>query len=342
MPDIFDLRTLIAAIRQMPPAQTFLGDLLFGEGKPFNTETVEVEYRKGKRKMAPFVSPLLPGKVTNREGYTVTMFKPALVKPLRPVTVIDLQKKAFGQDPFADQSPDERAREIIAQDTLDLDEEITRREEWMRRELIFTGKVTQKGEGVDQVLDFGFTNKAVLSGTAVWSNPDSDPIAELMNRRLTIIQKSGITPDAVIMASDVASAFIKHPLIQKLLDNRNFSVGQVDPRTIPNGATYIGSLKLPALDIYSYDEWFLDDETGAEQPMVPTGTYAMVSTRGVFNMHYGAVTIMVNGEFATIRGTRVPNSWATVEPPQRFLQLNSRPLPIPTNVDSWYICKVLQ
>ncbi|MDT2292343.1 major capsid protein [Paenibacillus larvae] len=93
MPDIFDLRTLIAAIRQMPPAQTFLGDLLFGEGKPFNTETVEVEYRKGKRKMAPFVSPLLPGKVTNREGYTVTMFKPALVKPLRPVTVIDLQKK---------------------------------------------------------------------------------------------------------------------------------------------------------------------------------------------------------------------------------------------------------
>jgi hypothetical protein len=339
MPDIYEPRTLIMGVRQLPPAQTFLGQLLFGSGKEFDTETVEVEFKKGKRKMAPFVSPLLPGKVSDRQGYRISYYKPALIKPMRPITTIDLQKKSFGMDPYAEQSPEERAQQLIAEDTIELDDEITRREEWMRRELLFKGKVEQKGEGVDQVLDYDFTNKVILTGANKWDDPNSDPIAELTNRQRTVIQKSGVTTDAVILSSDLADAFIRHPLILKLMENRNFKIGSIDPKTIPNGATYIGSLTRPALDLYTYDEWYIDDETGEEAPMIPDGTYALVSTRGEFNMHYGAVTIAVDETFATIRGTRIPYSWMVKNPPQRFYQLNSRPLPIPKNVDSWYIVK---
>ncbi|MDT2243126.1 major capsid protein [Paenibacillus larvae] len=65
------------------------------------------------------------------------------------------------------------------------------------------------------------------------------------------------------------------------------------------------------------------DETDEELPMVPTGTLAIASTRAKFSMHYGAVTIVSKEEeFSTIRGSRVPQSWVTKEPAQRFLQIS--------------------
>ncbi|MCY9511875.1 major capsid protein [Paenibacillus larvae] len=342
MPSIYDLRTLISAVRQIPPANTFLGDTLFTESTPFDTEQVEVEFQKGKRKMAPFVSPLLPGKVMDRQGYTTSFFKPALIKPMRAITSIDLNKKLFGQNPFETSSPEERAQELLARDLVELDDYITRREEWMRAQLLFTGKVIQKGDGVDQVLDFDFDNKAVLSGNAVWSNNASDPLGDLGKWRLQVIQKSGITPDVVIMSSDVATAFISNEKVQKALENRRINLANIDPKQLANGVTYHGTITSLGLELYSYDDWYLDDETDEELPMVPTGTLAIASTRAKFSMHYGAVTIVSKEEeFSTIRGSRVPQSWVTKEPAQRFLQVSSRPLPIPGNSDSWFVAKVL-
>ncbi|MEN8702492.1 major capsid protein [Bacillus infantis] len=341
MPGIYDTRTLIKAVRQLPKVTTFLGDTLFVEEKPFNTETVEIEYKKGHRKVAPFVSPLLPGKVMDREGYQTKFFKPALIKPMRPITIIDINKKSFGQDPFEETTPEDRAQQLLAEDTIELDENITRREQLMYSSLLFTGKVDQVGDGVSQTLDFDFTNKITLSGSDLWSAETSDPLKDLANYRLSIIQKSGINPDMVIMSSDVAAAFIGHPKILKALENRRINLANIDPKILANGVTYHGTITQLGLDLYSYDDWYYDDIDKTEKPMVPEGTLAMVSTRSKFSTHYGGVTIMVNNEFVTVKGSRVAQSWATVEPAQRFLQILSAPLPVPGNVDSWYVAKVL-
>ncbi|MDT2243124.1 major capsid protein [Paenibacillus larvae] len=66
-----------------------------------------------------------------------------LIKPMRAITSIDLNKKLFGQNPFETSSPEERAQELLARDLVELDDYITRRE-WMRAQLLFTGKVIQK------------------------------------------------------------------------------------------------------------------------------------------------------------------------------------------------------
>ncbi|MDX8367776.1 major capsid protein [Cytobacillus sp. IB215665] len=343
---LYDPRTMLEAVRQMKPVNTFLKDTFFSNNRTFTTETVDVDYYKGRRKMAPFVSPRLAGKVIAREGFDTKSFKAPLIKPKRVITADDLSKRSMGENIYSGSTPEERQAEMLANDLMELDDMITRREEWMASQVLFTGQVHMVGDGVDQVLDFNFTNKVVLTGSKLWDDPNSNPYADLKEWRLKVIKASGTTPDRVILASDVTESFINHPKTKELLDNRRIIMGQINPQTFPNGVTYLGSISALGLDIYSYDEWYYDDETDpenpTEKPMVPEGTVFLGSTRSRSSMLYGAVNIIQNGEnFGTFEGTRIPKSWVQNDPDARFLQINSRPLPVPHEVDAWHIAQVL-
>lgn len=342
--NIYDTRTMLAAVEMMMPVHTFLKDTFFSNVNTFTTEHVDVDYYKGRRKMAPFVSPLIAGKAVDRQGFTTKTFKPGSVKPLRIITGDNIIKRSLGENIYSVKSPDERAAELLAKDLSELDEEITRREEWMAAQIMFTGKVDIKGEGIDQQLDFDFTNKETLSGTKLWSDTaNSDPIADLKKWRLKVIQSSGTTPDVVIMASDVVDSFTSHPKVKEVMDNTRIILGKIEPRTLPNGVTFIGSISSLGLDVYSYDEWYFDEETQTEKPMVPTGNLMLASTRARSSMLYGAVTLTdaKTNNFVTFEGARIPDSWIKKDPASRFLQMHSRPLPVPHEVDSWYVAKVL-
>ena len=121
----------------------------------------------------------------------------------------------------------------------------------------------------------------------------------------------------------------------------------IKPQELPNGATYIGSLRGEGIDIYTYNEWYIDDFTDpakpAPKPLVPNGTLALLSTQANFSMNYAGVTFLdgKTEKFVTVEGARVPVSWIERGPDRRFLQLNSNPLPIPHEVDSWFVAQVL-
>ncbi|MFC3802812.1 major capsid protein [Cohnella sp. GCM10012308] len=349
MAGYYDTRTLLEAKRQIPSVLTFLRDRFTRTGKTFPTKTVEIEYMKGKRRLAPYVSELLPGKVIARDGRTVSVIEPALIKPARPITTIDLSKRGFGEDPYSGKTPEERAEELIASDMIDLDDTITRREEVALSELIFSGKVTQIGEGVSQIIDYNFTNKEILTGPTLWSEDTSNIVGDLVHWKQLVAKASGGAPGVLLVATDVANAFIENAKIQKLLDIRGFTLGGVAPRPPVGGATYIGYLNYPGVEIWSYDEWYLDD-TDLDgngdpklKPMVPAGTVAFLPTDPLFTFHYGGITIMGDdGNFRTIEGDRVPESWAEKSPAVRWLQISSKPLPVPVNSDAWYVAKVLE
>lgn len=340
---VYETRTLLAAIETMLPARTFLKDTFFNVPNTFTTESVDVEYRKGRRKMAPFVSPRMSGRVTERAGFTTKSFKPARIKPKRVITGDDIQKRSLGENIYSTKSPDQRAIEMVANDLAEMDEEITRREEWMIAQILTTGKVDIIGEGVDQQLDFDFTNKVILSGTDTWGNADSNPYEDLMKWRLKVLQASGVTPNTVILSSDVVMPFLSNPNVSKLLDNRNAYIGKIDPKALPNGVTYYGTFAALGVDVYSYDEWYYDEEAGEEKPMIPEGTVIIGSSNARSHICYGAVTLTDNktNNFITYEGARIPDSWVKKDPAARFMQLHSNPVPVPHEVDSWLVATVL-
>ena len=65
---------LLAAYKEERPATTFLKDRYFPDGINFATNEVIVEYKKGRRVLAPFVAPEINGKVMKRNGYIAKSF----------------------------------------------------------------------------------------------------------------------------------------------------------------------------------------------------------------------------------------------------------------------------
>lgn len=345
---IYEPRTMGRIVEKLPPVRTFFRDTFFRREETFNTESVDVDFVKGTRKVAPYVHRIIGGKTVPNTGYETKTYKPPLVAPDKITTVDDLLKRRPGESPVSGRSPAERAVLKMSDDFRELRDMISRREELMCVQSIFTGKIPIIGEGLNEVIDFGFTNTEVISAaTKKWSNAGSDPIGDL-KRWHKQVQKTGFTNcNACVMADDVATAFVGHEKVQKVLDVRNYNLAVIQPRQLPNGVTYVGTIHELGMDVYTYNEWYLDDwtdpETPEEKPLVPDGMLAMLSTNANYSMYYGAITLIDEGtkEFKTVEGKYVPDTWVKRKPARRFLQLQSAPLSVPHDVDSWFTAKVL-
>lgn len=339
--DMFKTRTMIQLLEQMKPARTFLKSTFFG-GTPrtFNTEYVDIDIIKGKRRMAPFVSPVIGGKTVERHGYTTNTYKPVLIAPDMVTTAEDAMRRAPGENIYGAASPSERMAEQLGRDMAELDSLITRREEWMCAQALFTGQIQMIGEGVNEIVNFGLdpTHNEVLAGTALWTDAASTPLTYLRTVRRKLIQDSGISPTIAVFGASAIDAFLTNPSVKDILDKRRVDMGQIVPDALPNGVTYYGYIRDVALDIYGYDEWYLDD-AGVEQPMVPAKKILVGSTNARTDMLYGAIVEADTNE--TFALPRAPKSWTVPKPSARFVALKSRPLPVPTQIDAFYVAQVV-
>ena len=198
------------------------------------------------------------------------------------------------------------------------------------------------------MIDFEFTNvETIVTAALKWSAPTSHPMADIERWR-TKVQKNGfVNCNICVMASDVSAAFINHPEVKELLDVRSYDLAAIKPRELPNGTTYVGTIRKLGLDIYEYNEWYLDNWTNPaapeEYPLVPDGALALMSTRADYSEYYGAITMIPEEgkKFVTVEGDMVPQTWIERRPDRRFLQINSKPLPVPHEVNSWFVAHVL-
>lgn len=91
---------------------------------------------------------------------------------------------------------------------------------------------------------------------------------------------------------------------------------------------------------------YLDNWTNKEQPedkpLLPANVVVLLSTEANYSMYYGAVGVTdeAGKTIEVVEGSRIPEQWVERRPPRRFLQLNSAPLCVPHEVDSWYVATV--
>ena len=148
------------------------------------------------------------------------------------------------------------------------------------------------------------------------------------------------------MGADALEAFLSDEEVQAVLDVRRFEVAVIAPKELPNGATYIGTIHEIAMDIYTYNEWYLDDWTKRDKPedkpLLPANVVVLLSTEANYSMYYGAVGIVdeAGKTISVEEGTRIPEQRVERRPARRFLQLSSAPIPVPHEVDSWYVATV--
>lgn len=334
----YTTREMIEAIDQTPPVRSFFQRTFFPGEQTHLAEKVEFDVRKGKRIMAPFVSPRKGGKVITRQGFKTNQFTTPKIAPERVLTVDDISKRAIGENIYSKRTPDEREDELLAKDFTDLEESIARRKEWMCRQILYEGKldVQDEEEGVDVQIDFGFTNIVVLGKDEQWTLKTVDPLPLFGRLRKKIIKDTGRAPDMAIFSSDVIKDFIQNEYVIKSMDVLNMKNVVIEPRVVDPALTFYGRIAELDLDIYTYDEWFLNDQ-GNEESMVPAGTVLLAHSDGEGQFEYGLVTQMEGKAFYHYEGKLVPKVWADENSEVKKVRLTSRPLPRPFDVESWAV-----
>lgn len=346
--DLYKTIKMLAAIQRMFPLRKFFSSTFFPGVETFTSEDVMFDYKKGKRKMAPFVAPRVGGITIGRDGFKTKKYTAPKIAPQRIITLDDLVLRGIGENLYSQKTPAGRQAELIGKDLAELDEMISRRIEWMARELLLGKPIVVKGfidaldaNFVEDEIDFGFTNKDILASTARWNDAGSMGLkyGNLKAWRKLVIKACGRAPTMAIFGSTAMDLFMADTGIQKIMDQQNATLALMHPKVQDEALTYYGTLPGLGLDLYTYDDWFVDDE-GVEQPYIPDD-HVILCRPGLGGFVYGAVTQMENDEqFHTYEGTRIPKSWANKGNDQRMVRVTSRPIPIPEDIDGWYVADV--
>ncbi len=345
--NMYQPRYLAEVVRTAPPVRTFFKEKFFTNVKTFPTERVDIDIVKGDRRMAAFVHPRSGGQVLADKGYTTESYKPPLVNPYDVTTADQLLSRLPGEDIYSGMTPAQRAAQKLTDEYNRLNDATTRREEWMAVQAIMTGQIPVVGKGVNEVIDFGFTNTKTLTGTNRWGQSGAKILDNLDDWVEETLEKGFVNVDMAIFGKSALRAFLADENVQKQLDNRRVEMGIIQPKDLPNGVRYIGHLNKPSLDIYEYGEVYYDDWTNPAspetKPLIPANKIALISSNPGFMMAYGLCTYIDDDSQAwvTAQAERVLRSYVEHHPDRRMIELQAHPLPIPDKADSWLVATVM-
>ena len=351
--NIFDTHYLLAAMKQLTPAKSFLRDRYFPTNPAtdlFTTDDGLIEYKDGNKKVAPFVSPRKGGITITRDGSYMVRYTPPFVAPRRTLTIDDLKKRGFGEALLSEMTPEERESVLMLQDIDELGEMITRREEVMAAEILTTNKCVMKhyADDLKTVVDekeIKFfdeeTNPYSYTPAIKWGTAGAK-IYDDINAMIKMLTAKGMPAKEMLVSSDVAAIIMSDEEILMKLDIRNVHIGSIKPEELPDGVTLLCTLNVYGknIDILVYDETY-ENEEGVDTPFIPAGTVVLTAP-AVGRTMYGAITQLeqADGSFHTHKGSRVPKYLSDAVGNTRTVTVSSAPLPIPNRRGSWIVSKV--
>lgn len=111
-------------------------------------------------------------------------------------------------------------------------------------------KEIQQAEVARNAASYAATNKAALAGDYKWSDPDSDPLAQVSDAKEVIRKRIGRRPNTLLIAGGLTSALQKHP---KITDHFKFTTSSTV--TLPMLTSYFDIQNLVSGDgIYDLDD----------------------------------------------------------------------------------------
>lgn len=330
--DIFSTHVLNRVVEYLDRPSSFLLDTFFPDIQTEDKEEIHFDIDQSKPKIAPFVSPLVAGKVVTEEGFLTRSFKPAYVKDKRRFNPNAPLKRKIGETIGGNLAPMDRREAALSRSlTLQLDH-LTRREEVMASEALRFGRVTVAGEDYPtRVVDFKRDSQLtqVLTGAMRWGEKDVNPLENLEDWAGLIQQKSGAAARTVVMDPMAWKQFKKSPEVCKLLDNRRGtnSTLSLDPLVRGEGeekARYVGVIG--EMTFWVYNDVYTDEDN-QDRRVLPDYTVILASQSRVEGSRcYGTI----QDEKAAYRAERYfSKSWLEEDPPVRWLLLQSAPLIVP-------------
>jgi hypothetical protein len=344
--DIYSLGYLNGVVLSLKRTPAFLLNTFFKQILTAEEDTIyfDVETDGTKRRLAPIVHPLVPGKLVESRGYETKSLKPAYIKDLRVHDATRPFKRTIGEQigTGGSMTMAQRAELAIRMDLRDQVDMLTRRLEVWASQILRTGTLSMNmkmPDGAEKAITLNFGRHADLtitlgSGT-YWGEAGVDPVADLEEWSLDVLQKSGSSVRTIVMDSAAWGVFRTSTLLNKKLDLLRVKSGEIDLGSIPDHVQYKGNDG--TFDYWVYADWYLADGASVETPMLPKGTVLGIGDiMGV--RHFGAI----KDERAGFQAMEYfSKSWLVEDPSVRNLLLQSAPVLAPYRPNAGFAATVL-
>lgn len=340
--DLFDTLELTGMVDALDTPKQFIFQTFFGTSTiTFESEEIMFDKISQSRRIAPYVSPYVPGKPQSLRGAVARTFRPAYVKPKAPISPSAAIKRRPGEPPLGTLSLQERFNRIVVQELSDQDAQIARREEQMAVEIMRTGKVVVESENFARMeVDFGRPagHTVALLTTARWGETGVSPLDNIKTWAETVHSGSGTHPGKVIFDPKAAGLFLADDKLTKILDNRRQVSGSFELAGQVTGAQGVEAVFLGSIgqfEFWQYQALYqLDNGTVAK--VMPDYTVMMGSDGVEGHACYGAIM-----DLESLRATeRFPKMWEEKDPSVAMLMTQSAPLPVPARVEASFCATV--
>lgn len=323
------------------------------------TEYVELDIQRDDEQVAIVVKDLsLPPHANENTLYTNKRVKPPIYDEEGAITAFDMIKRQAGQNPFA--SPEYAANAVRQAFTVyrKLENKIRRAIELQASQVLQTGQLTLIDQNGVAVYELDFEPKATHMKTVsvTWAENGStgDPLADLSALADAVRQDGKTEPTRLIFGKSAFQRFLANAKVQAALESRRAVLAEIRPEARGQGATFQGWIWIDEyrFEMWTYSGFYRHPQSGSVTPFVTTTNVIMMSEDGRLDLTYGAIPLIVppDPRLAAFLPGRISsqgrgldlttNAWITPNNKAVMVSAGTRPLTIPTAIDTFARLKV--
>lgn len=346
-------KQMIDMYMETAPVPMFLSGLFRTPGENFFTsEKVEVDVERDEEEIAIVVHDLTAGWRENQSTkYENKEFTPPVFKEEGTVSAFEMIKRRPGVDPFKQPDFLAHASEDAFKIFRKLQSKIARSVELMASQVLQTGTLTLTDVNAVALytLDFGMLSDHKMDVTE-WATGGSggSPLVDLALAAQRIRRNGKVNPNKLLFGDSAFQRFLANADVQKRIVKDGLGIGQLAPASRGEGATFQGWIWIGhyRFEMWLYDGYYKAPSTGTLTPYIGTDNVIMLSDKSRLDLKYGAIPLFDNTRRALpVLPQRMNsvekgigftvNSWVTPDGEHLKVQAGTRPITIPTAIDTF-------
>lgn len=316
MDNIFQTRALTAAVNLIRPVHTPVLDLVFAKKSGQLTPHFAWDVHAASEKVLGNISALESASIADNTTYkTITCEAPRFAEK-RLIAASDLS----GMRAFGSTAASELLKERIGREQADMRRKIDLTREFMACKAL-SGQVLDAEGNVLVDYHFDAAQTPTLTGTDLWTDAGSDPIANIRAWKKAIAQTGYVNRFVAFCGSDAMDAIMSHAGVLELLKYTQGSQIAEQGRV----AQFMG------VEIHEVLGSYIDN-ADVRQDMIPADRFIMVGLAE--DAYIELFAPVVDLDVATGVGSGVAaevfhsKAWVTEDPSGRWVKVEARPLPV--------------
>jgi len=353
MPNAVTQHMLEAYENDRRPSGFFTGQFRSPARNFHKSSSVTLDIRRGSEDIAIVITDLATGTRMNADDiYTNKEFTPPIFDESFAINSYDLINRQFGMNPYESPSFQADAMTKFMIGMRKVEDKIARAIELQCAQVMQTGALSLINSAGTVLYTVNFMPKAthmITAGTA-WNAVGADIVGNL-ETAAGVVRSDGLgNPDMIEMGIDAWNVAIADTNFKALFETRRADLGRITPmQSTGNGGNFRGVVEIGnySMELWTYDGRYKHPQTGVSTPYLTPANVIVRDSSAPLDLTFGAIPMIVPPEarvlpFLPPRISRpgggmdlTTNAWVSNDGKHLFGSAGTRPMAIPTAIDSF-------